>query len=51
VERHADCFQEIRNDVFDGNVMAAFRLLQPLPMGRIRAQAALRRGLARLTGR
>lgn len=51
VERHRECFEEIRDDVFDGEVMAAFRYIKPLPMGRIRAQARIRRFLARLTGR
>lgn len=51
VERHAACFEEIRNEVFDGEVMAAFRYVRPLPMAAIRAQARLRRGLARLTRR
>lgn len=50
-ERHAACFEHIRNDVFDGEIMAAFRYLKPMPMGRIRAQAGIRRLLAKLSGR
>lgn len=45
VERHAASFEEIRNDVFNGSTMAAFRYLKPLPMGMINAQAHVRRAM------
>jgi hypothetical protein len=45
VERYPASFDEIRNDVFDGTVMAAFRCVEPFPMGMIRAQARVRRAL------
>lgn len=48
VERFPASFEEIRNDVFDGGVMAAFRFVKPFPMGMIKAQAQVRRALDKL---
>ncbi|GAB5448825.1 class I SAM-dependent methyltransferase [Gymnodinialimonas sp.] len=45
VERFPDSFEEIKNDVFEGSVMAAFRFVKPFPMGMIKAQARIRRAL------
>lgn len=48
IERYPASFEEIRNDVFDGGVMAAFRFLKPFPMGMVNAQARVRRAMAAL---
>lgn len=48
MERYASSFEEIRNDVFDGGMMAAFRYVKPFPMGVVNAQARVRRALAAL---
>lgn len=45
IERFPASFEEIKNDVFDGGVMAAFRYLGPFPMSMINAQARVRRAL------
>lgn len=48
MERYPASFEEIRNDVFDGDIMAAFRFVKPFPMGMINAQARVRKALAAL---
>lgn len=48
IERYPASFEEIRNDVFDGDIMAAFRFMTPFPMGMVNLQARVRRALAAL---
>lgn len=48
IERFPNAFEEIRNDVFDGGMMAAFRVIEPFPMAGINRQAHLRKALASL---
>ncbi len=49
VERHPTSFEEIHDPSFAGSI-AAFRYIAPFPMGRVNAQAKVRRALRKLSG-